>query len=36
MFLHARQLGFDHPDTGERMQLEAPLPPECQALLDAL
>ncbi len=33
MFLHARQLAFDHPATGERITLVAPLPPECAALL---
>ncbi len=33
MFLHARQLAFDHPATGARITLDAPLPPECQALL---
>ena len=33
MFLHAWKLQFDHPATGERMALTAPLPPELQALL---
>jgi 23S rRNA pseudouridine955/2504/2580 synthase len=33
MFLHARQLAFDHPATGERITLVAPLPPECAKLL---
>jgi len=33
MFLHARQLAFDHPATGERITLAAPLPPECSAVL---
>ncbi len=33
MFLHARQLAFDHPATGERITLAAPLPPECRAVL---
>jgi 23S rRNA pseudouridine955/2504/2580 synthase len=33
MFLHAWQLQFDHPATGERMALTAPLPSELQALL---
>jgi 23S rRNA pseudouridine1911/1915/1917 synthase len=28
LMLHARRLGFDHPVTGQRMVLEAPLPPE--------
>jgi 23S rRNA pseudouridine955/2504/2580 synthase len=36
MFLHARQLAFDHPATGERITLDAPLPPECTALLRRL
>jgi 23S rRNA pseudouridine955/2504/2580 synthase len=33
MFLHARELGFDHPTTGERITLHAALPPECETLL---
>ncbi len=33
MFLHAWRLQFDHPATGERVTLMAPLPPELQALL---
>ena len=36
MFLHARRLRFTHPASGEDIQLEAPLPPECQKLLDQL
>jgi 23S rRNA pseudouridine955/2504/2580 synthase len=36
MFLHARRLAFDHPATGQRVELEAPLPPECTRLLDHL
>jgi len=36
MFLHARQLSFDHPASGERMTLVAPLPDECTTLLAAL
>jgi 23S rRNA pseudouridine955/2504/2580 synthase len=36
MFLHARRLAFDHPATGERMQLESPLPAECVRLLAVL
>jgi 23S rRNA pseudouridine955/2504/2580 synthase len=36
MFLHARQLAIDHPATGERLTLAAPLPPECSALLARL
>ncbi len=33
MFLHARMLAFDHPATGVRMHLQAPLPAECAQLL---
>ena len=36
MFLHARQLAFDHPASGERITLAAPLPVECGTLLVAL
>jgi len=36
MFLHARQLAFEHPAGGGRLMLEAPLPPECRDLLSAL
>jgi 23S rRNA pseudouridine955/2504/2580 synthase len=36
MFLHARHLAFDHPASGERMALDAPLPTECSDLLDQL
>ena len=36
MFLHARHLRIPHPVSGDELCLEAPLPPECQALLDAL
>jgi 23S rRNA pseudouridine955/2504/2580 synthase len=36
MFLHARRLAFDHPASGERVELEAPLPPECATLLSQL
>jgi len=36
MFLHARRLAFDHPASGERITLEAPLPAECATLLSAL
>jgi 23S rRNA pseudouridine955/2504/2580 synthase len=36
MFLHARRLAFDHPAHGERIELEAPLPGECEALLGQL
>jgi len=33
MFLHARQLAFDHPASGQRLTLDAPLPAECATLL---
>ena len=36
MFLHARQLAFDHPASGERITLQAPLPAECATLLARL
>jgi 23S rRNA pseudouridine955/2504/2580 synthase len=36
MFLHARSLAFDHPASGERVQLEAPLPTDCARLLEQL
>jgi 23S rRNA pseudouridine955/2504/2580 synthase len=36
MFLHARRLRFEHPATAEVIELQAPLPPECQQLLAAL
>lgn len=36
MFLHARRLAFDHPATGQRIELLAPLPPECETLLSRL
>jgi 23S rRNA pseudouridine955/2504/2580 synthase len=36
MFLHARQLAFDHPASGARLELVAPLPPDCAALVAAL
>ena len=32
-FLHAGRLGFDHPFTGERLELESPLPGELQDYL---
>ncbi len=34
--LHAAELGFEHPTSGEEMFFEAPLPPDLQALEDAL
>jgi 23S rRNA pseudouridine955/2504/2580 synthase len=36
MFLHARRLAFDHPASGERVELDAPLPAACAALLRQL
>lgn len=36
MFLHARRLAFDHPASGERIELAAPLPAECETLLSQL
>jgi 23S rRNA pseudouridine1911/1915/1917 synthase len=35
-FLHAEQLGFTHPRTGEQMKFTAPLPGALQELLDSL
>jgi 23S rRNA pseudouridine955/2504/2580 synthase len=36
MFLHAKHLAFDHPASGERIALDAPLPIECVQLLERL
>ncbi|MFN0183810.1 MAG: RluA family pseudouridine synthase [Aquabacterium sp.] len=36
MFLHARELAFDHPADGRRVALSAALPGECATLLAAL
>ena len=36
MFLHALELAFDHPASGERITLNAPLPPECTTFLTQL
>ena len=36
MFLHARRLRFEHPATGETMELISPLPAECEAFLSTL
>lgn len=33
-FLHAYQLSFTHPTSGETLELEAPLPPDLQNVLD--
>jgi 23S rRNA pseudouridine1911/1915/1917 synthase len=34
--LHAAELGFEHPMSGEEMQFEAPLPPDLEALEAAI
>jgi 23S rRNA pseudouridine955/2504/2580 synthase len=36
MFLHARRLRFEHPATGEVIELEAPVPAEFDRLTTAL
>jgi len=36
MFLHARRLRFEHPSSGQVIELEAPLPAEFEALIAAL
>jgi len=36
MFLHAWKLAFVHPQSGERLRLEAPLPPELRLFLGQL
>jgi len=36
MFLHAHQISFTHPDSGERMTLRAPMPEECERFLVSL
>ena len=36
MFLHARQLAFEHPASAQRLTLAAPLPAECATLLGRL
>ncbi|HQQ71776.1 MAG TPA: RluA family pseudouridine synthase, partial [Alicycliphilus sp.] len=35
MFLHAWRLQFDHPASGERIELRAELPPELAAFVDS-
>ena len=35
-FLHAAQLAFDHPTTGERRRFESPLPADLENVLAAL
>lgn len=34
-FLHAAELSFDHPVTGQRLTFESPLPPDLTEFLDA-
>ena len=36
MFLHAQRLRFQHPSSGAELELTAPLPAACQALLQRL
>ena len=36
MFLHAHTLQITHPNTGERMQLQSPLPKDLQKFIDGL
>lgn len=36
MFLHAERLAFTHPRSGERIEVQAPLPPELDAFLVTL
>jgi 23S rRNA pseudouridine955/2504/2580 synthase len=36
MFLHAHQITFTHPETGQQVTLKAPLPPECERFLKSL
>ena len=33
-FLHAWRIAFDHPITGERIDLEDPLPPDLERALE--
>lgn len=35
-FLHAERVGFDHPRTGQRLEISAPVPPELEAFLREL
>ena len=36
MFLHAHQITFRHPESGNPVTLKAPLPPECEKFLKSL
>ena len=33
-FLHAWRLGFAHPASGQRMEIEEPLPPDLEPVLE--
>jgi 23S rRNA pseudouridine1911/1915/1917 synthase len=35
-FLHASELGFTHPATGEHLDVASPLPPDLQGVIDAI
>jgi len=35
-FLHAEELGFDHPITGERISMQSPLPADLAAVIDQI
>jgi 23S rRNA-/tRNA-specific pseudouridylate synthase len=36
LMLHARELAFEHPGTGKRLEFERSLPPDMQDVLDSL
>ncbi len=36
LFLHAYSIAFDHPITGEAIEIHCEIPPECQELLESL
>ena len=36
VFLHATGIGFDHPVSGERIEVESPLPPDLAKVLEGL
>jgi 23S rRNA pseudouridine1911/1915/1917 synthase len=36
LMLHARELSFEHPNSGERLRFEQPMPPDMQAVLAQL
>jgi hypothetical protein len=35
-FLHAARIAFDHPRTGQRIEVRAPLPPELVSYLSSV